>query len=200
MKTLHIIASPRWDRSKSRQLWEFLSSKLAWEVITLDLNNSEIPFVSNDVITYDYGYMKYEDLSSEDKKIADLQKKYIEQLKSVDNVVVSSPLWNFWMPAILKWYIDLVAKVWDTFKMTETGLVWLLTNVKNLYIVETKGSVYAWTAWQDIETLDKNIRQAFAFMWVTNAKTFVLEWATSKDEESLTADFEKVKEEIVKSI
>lgn len=199
MKTLHIIASPRKDRSKSRHLWEFLSSKLDWEVIELDLYDSEIPYVTNDLITYSYWYMKYEDLSKEDKKIADLQRKYIDQIKWVDNVIVSAPLWNFWMPAILKWYIDLIVKVWDTFKATESWLEGLLTN-KNLYIVEAKGSIYKWTDWESIETLEKNIRQAFAFIWVTNAKTFSIEWVTRKDDETLNADIKKLEEEIEKSI
>lgn len=200
MKTLHIISSPRWARSKSRELWEFLTSKLWWEVITLDLNEVEVPYLTNDVITFNYWYMKYEDLSDKNKKVADLQRKYIDVLKSVDNVVVSAPLWNFGMPAVLKWYVDLVTKVWDTFLMNENGYEWLVKNVKNLYIVETKGWVYAWTAWQDIETLEKNIKQTFGFLWITNAKTFSIEWANRKDEATLNGDIEKLKEEIVKSV
>jgi FMN-dependent NADH-azoreductase len=61
--------------------------------------------------------LKYEDLDAKNKKIADMQSDFITELKSVDNVVISAPLWNFGIPAILKSYIDLVVKVGETFSM-----------------------------------------------------------------------------------
>jgi len=190
MKTLHIIASPRWERSKSRHLGEFVSSKLEWEVITLDLYASEVPYITNNIIAYNYGFFDYENLSDAEKKIADVQKKYIEQLKSVDNLVISAPLWNFGMPAILKWYIDLVVKVGETFSSEQVGL---LTNIKNFYIVTAKGWVYAGTAWESVETLEANIKQAFAYMGVNNPKIFRIEWVNAKDEATLNSEIENIK-------
>lgn len=200
MKILHIIASPRWERSKSKLLWDFTSNQLNGEVITLDLYNSEVPFISNNVITYNYGYMKYEDLNAEDKKIADLQQSYIDTIKSVDVVVVSAPLWNFGMPGILKAYIDLIAKVGETFAMTESGLVGLLSNIKKWYIVTSKWGVYKDTAWSHIETLEPNIQQAFQFLGINNVSTFALEGTNSKDEATLNAEIDNIKNEINKSL
>lgn len=200
MKTLHIIASPRWAMSKSRMLWEFLTSKIGWEIIELDINSLNLPYISFPVIANNYGFQKYEDLSENDQKIVDLQTKLIAQIKSVDNVVVSVPLWNFGMPAVLKSYIDLISKVGETFSMGPNGYVGLINNVKNLYIVSSKGWTYAGTDWQDIEVLEKHTKQAFAFMGITNAKTFSIEWANMKDEATLASDIEKIKEEMVKNI
>jgi len=197
MKTLHIIASPRWERSKSRHLGEFVSSKLGWEVITLDLYASEVPYITNNIIAYNYGFFDYANLSDAEKKIADVQKKYIEQLKSVDNIVVSAPLWNFGMPAILKWYIDLVVKVGETFTSSEGNMTWLLTNIKNFYIVTAKGWVYAGTAWEHIETLEANIKQAFAFMGVHNPQILRIEWINAKDEATLDSEIENIKNTLV---
>lgn len=194
MKTLHIIDSPRGERSKSRHLGEFVSSKLEWEVITLDLYASEVPYITNNIIAYNYGFFDYANLSDAEKKIADVQKKYIEQLKSVDNIVVSAPLWNFGMPAILKWYIDLIVKVGETFSSEQVGL---LTNIKNFYIVTAKGWVYAGTAWESIETLEANIKQAFAYMGVNNPKIFRIEWVNAKDEATLNSEIENIKSEII---
>lgn len=69
MKTLHIIASPRGERSKSRHLGEFVSSKLEWEVITLDLYASEVPYITNNIIAYNYGFFDYANLSDAEKKL-----------------------------------------------------------------------------------------------------------------------------------
>lgn len=200
MKTLHIIASPRGERSKSKELGIFASEKLSWDIITLDLNQLEIPYLTNNVITYNYGFMKYEDLPETDKKIVEIQSKLIQQLKSVDNVVVSAPLWNFGMPAILKGYLDLVVKVGETFGANENGLFGMVTNVQKLIIITTKGSVYKGTAWESVETIEKNIQQAFAFMGVTQVQSFVLEGATQKDEATLNADIENLKNTIQQSL
>lgn len=192
MKTLHIIASPRGERSKSRNLGEFVANKLNSEIITLDLSTSEVPYITNNIIAYNYGFFDYTNLNDEEKKTADIQKKYIEQLKSVDNLVISSPLWNFWMPAILKWYIDLVVKVGETFSSEEGGL---LKNIKEFYIVTAKGWVYAGTAWESIETLEANIKQAFAYMGVENPKILRVEWVNAKDEATLHSELEHIKNE-----
>lgn len=196
MKTLHIIASPRWERSKSRNIWEFIIQKLDWDTMTLDLYNSEVPYITDGIIAYNYWFKNYNDLDVEDKKIADIQQKYIEQLKSIDNLVISAPLWNFGMPAILKSYIDLVAKINDTFVSENGAMKGLLTNIKNFYIVTAKGWIYAGTAWENIETLEANIKQAFAFLWVNNAKTITLEWVNAKDEGTLQAEIEEIKNQI----
>lgn len=196
MKTLHIIASPRGERSKSRHLGEFVANKFGGDIITLDLYASEVPYITNNIIAYNYGFFDYANLSEQEKKIADVQKKYIEQLKSVENVVVSAPLWNFGMPAILKGYIDLVVKVGETFSSENGSAKGLLTNVKNFNIVTAKWGIYAGMAWESIETLEANITQAFAYMGVTNPKIFRIEWVNAKDEATLNSEIESIKSQI----
>ena len=196
MKNLHIIASPRAERSKSRMLWEFLVSKLDGETKTIDLSKVELPFLSEDLVTFNYWYKSYEDLSENDKNTSKIQNEFIKDIKSAENIIVSAPLWNFGVPAALKAYIDLIVKVNDTFT-PEWGLV---KNVKNLYVVLAKGGNYKGTAWESIETLQNNITQPFAYMWVTNAKVFTLEWVNYKTPQDLEKEIETLKQEIIKSI
>ena len=196
MKNLHIIASPRAERSKSRMLWEFLVSKLDGETKTIDLSKVELPFLSEDLVTFNYWYKSYEDLSENDKNTSKIQNEFIRDIKSAENIIVSAPLWNFGVPAALKAYIDLIVKVNDTFT-PEWGLV---KNVKNLYVVLSKGWNYKGMAWENIETLQNNITQPFAYMWVTNAKVFTLEWVNYKTPQDLEKDIENLKQEITKSI
>ena len=196
MKNLHIIASPRAERSKSRMLWEFLVSKLDGETKTIDLSKVELPFLSEDLVTFNYWYKSYEDLSENDKNTSKIQNEFIRDIKSAENIIVSAPLWNFGVPAALKAYIDLIVKVNDTFT-PEWGLV---KNVKNLYVVLAKWWNYKGTAWESIETLQNNITQPFAYMWVTNAKVFTLEWVNYKTPQDLEKEIETLKQEITKSI
>ena len=92
MKNLHIIASPRAERSKSRMLWEFLVSKLDGETKTIDLSKVELPFLSEDLVTFNYWYKSYEDLSENDKKTSKIQNEFIKDIKSAENIVISDPL------------------------------------------------------------------------------------------------------------
>lgn len=200
MKTLHIVSSPRAERSKSKMIWEYLANTIWWEIITIDINSLELPFITWNVIANNYWFFDYKDLPENDKKIVDLQNKYIEQLKSVDNLIISAPLWNFWISAALKAYIDLITKVWITFSMWENWYEWLVKNIKNFYIVITKWWVYQNTAWQEVEVLEKHLKQAFWFMWIKHTKTFNLEWTNMKDELTLTTEIENIKTEIDKTV
>ena len=41
---------------------------------TLDLYASEVPYITNNIIAYNYGFFDYANLSDAEKKIADVQK------------------------------------------------------------------------------------------------------------------------------
>ena len=200
MKKLHIIASPRKERSKSKIIWDYVFSKLDWEKEVLDLNSLEVPFLTEKVIAYGYWFGKYEELSESDKKIVLIQNKFIEQLQNVDEIIVSVPLWNFWMPAILKAYIDLIIKVWVTFKMWENWFEWLLTNIKKLYLVWAKWWIYKSQPWESIDMLSATVKQAFNFVWVNNIKEFWLEWVNSLGEDEINKKIEQLKQEINSSL
>lgn len=200
MKTLHIIASPRGEMSKSKMLGQYLSQTIGGEIIELDVNSVEVPFLTFPVIANNYWFQKYEDLSESDKKMVDLQDTYIEQIKSVDTIIVSAPLWNFGIPAVLKAYIDLISKVGVTFSMGANGYEGLVKNIKNFYIVTTKGGVYENTAWQDIEVLERHLKQAFGFMGIAHTKTFNLEGANMKNPDDLQREIETIKDTMKASV
>lgn len=196
MKKLHIIASPRGERSKSKMLGEYVLSKMTWEKETLDLNAVEVPFLTNWVIAYDYGFALMEDLSVEDKKIATIQNKFVKQILEADEIVISAPLWNFSLPAILKAYFDLILKMGDTVKMEDWNFVGLTTNVKKAYLVLTKWGFYEWHPWQSIDMIESLIRQDLNFIGITNIEVITLEWANRLDEETLESKVEELKMQI----
>lgn len=135
MKTLYVIGSPRAERSKSIELGNHAAKKLGGEIVTVDVFSEPMPFLSEAVVAYSYGYGTYESLSPEDKRIADLQKKYIDQIKNADNIVIAAPMWNFGMPAALKAWFDLIIRVNDTFSMDEKGYHGHVNGIKKAVIV-----------------------------------------------------------------
>lgn len=139
MKTLHIVASPRGERSKSIELGKFAVEKLGGEAITRDVFSDNVPYLSESVIALNYGFAKYEDLGEKDCTIADIQTRYIEELRSVENLVISVPMWNFSMPAALKAWFDLIIKVNTTFSVGADGYKGLVHNIKKVVIVGARG-------------------------------------------------------------
>lgn len=193
MKNESMKASPRWEMSKSIELGNYLLEKIWWEVIIIDVNNEKIPYISSPVVTMNYGYWKYEDLSSEDTVIADLQTKYIEQIKSVDNIIVAVPMRNFWMPAALKSWFDLVIKINDTFKIESWNYIWLVDNIKKAIVVWARWGQYIWTPAESYDQLTPQVNWLLWFMGIRNIENFWLEWVNVLDSEWLEKEKNELK-------
>ncbi|EKE28764.1 MAG: hypothetical protein ACD_3C00018G0013 [uncultured bacterium (gcode 4)] len=196
MKTLYIIASPRWEMSKSIDLWNHLTSKIGWEITILDVNKEHMPYISASVVSMNYWYWKYEELSTEDKKIADLQSKYIGQVKEADNIVIATPMWNFWMPAALKSWFDMVIKINDTFAIENGNYIGLIDNAKKVTIVWARWGKYIWTPYEAYDQLTPQINWLFKFIWLTKTTNFWLEWVNAASDEELKMEIDKIKNNI----
>ncbi len=137
MKTLHIVGSPRAERSLSRKIGEFAANSVGGPIETLDVHAEKVPFHTASSIALNYGFGDYAALDADSKAAIDAQKRYVEQLRSADVLVISAPMWNFGMPGALKAWFDLVLKVNDTFSMDQNGYHGHIKNVKKAIIVTT---------------------------------------------------------------
>jgi FMN-dependent NADH-azoreductase len=64
----------------------------------------------------------------------------VQELQQAKNVVIASPIYNFGIPAVLKAWVDLIARAKLTFKYGEKGPVGLLHG-KKVYLVMASGGV-----------------------------------------------------------
>ena len=62
----------------------------------------------------------------------------VAELKAADIVVIGAPIYNFFIPAVLKAWIDMVARVGVTFRYGENGPEGLLQN-KQTYVMIAHG-------------------------------------------------------------
>ena len=76
--------------------------------------------------------------SEEQAELAAISDTLIAELQAADTIVISSPVYNFGVPASLKAWADLVARAGTTFKYTENGPVGLLEG-KKAYITAASG-------------------------------------------------------------
>jgi FMN-dependent NADH-azoreductase len=70
-----------------------------------------------------------------------LSDKIVSELKYNDVLVIGVPIYNFSMPASLKAWADLAARLGETFRYTETGPVGLLENKKAYVVIASGGTI-----------------------------------------------------------
>jgi FMN-dependent NADH-azoreductase len=140
---LKIDVSPRGDYSVSRKLGNQFAEQ--WKqthgggkVIERDLAQTHLPFVELPWIL-----AAYSDLAthSEDQKAAiKIGSDLIAELKEADEWLISTPMYNFAVPAKLKAYIDHVVRAGQTFNANPDGsYTGLVTGKKATVIIASAG-------------------------------------------------------------
>ena len=147
MKLLHIIASPRGEKSRTLKISnEFLntlkSNNPELVVDDLDLGKTKLPEVLRDAVEGKYVMFGGPELDNETQsywdKIIALSKQFIEY----DAYLISSPMWNFTVPYTLKHYIDVIMQAGVLFTYTENGVEGLVRD-KKMVCITSRGSDYS---------------------------------------------------------
>lgn len=175
MKQLLLInASPRGGQSVSRQLSGHLVERLraaegALEVRERDLNTSELPFLSQDLIgAY---YMPGDKRSDVQRALLRVSDNLVDELSAADVVVIAAPVWNFSVPAPVKAWLDLVARVGRTFSYTAEGPRGLLKS-RPVYVIKSSGGVFSEGPGKAIDFYEPYLKSVLAFMGLTDV-TFI---------------------------
>ena len=137
---LHITSSIRAEESISTalgtKLVEGLAAKTGASVTTRNLAANDVPFQSE--ARFQAGLTPAADRTPEQAELAAFADTLIAELQAADTIVISSPVYNFGVPASVKAWADLVARAGTTFEYTATGPQGLLTG-KKAYITAATG-------------------------------------------------------------
>lgn len=200
MKKLYINASPRWVASYSRTLGDFIDSKIEWNTDFVDLIETKVPYLTNDMIAYNFWFMNYDDLFEEDKENIQIQNRFIDQLLDADIFIISVPMWNFSMPAILKAYFDLIIKSWVTFRVWQNGFEWMVKNIQKAFVVWARWWKYIGTEMESMDSLTPEITRIINFIWVEDVYAYWLEGTAMLSQDDINTETERLKTEIDKAI
>ncbi|MEO9804256.1 MAG: NAD(P)H-dependent oxidoreductase [Reichenbachiella sp.] len=144
---LRIDSSSRVEGSHSRELGDYFEKR--WkaahpkgQVIHRDLVSSVLPHIHNDTI--EGFYTAPEALDERKQKATKLSDHLISELKSADELLITSPLYNLNVPSNLKAYFDQVTRIGRTFMVQDGEYKGLLLD-KVAYIVTAKGGSYQGT-------------------------------------------------------
>lgn len=147
MKLLHIIASPRGETSRTLSISkEFLSTLTEKHkdltIDKIDLFKVKLPAVSLSASSTKYALMGGGNVSESSKDNWDEIIGFSSSFLTYDYYLITSPMWNFTIPYVLKHYIDVIIQAGVLFNFTETGVAGLANN-KKMVCVTSRGSDYS---------------------------------------------------------
>lgn len=169
MKILRLDSSARYTKSISRNLADELCQKLQKhypnpQLVIRDLNK-KLPTISENTIV---DFSKINDLTDIQKKALSKHQIIINELKNCDILLISTPMYNYTIPATLKAWIDVIIRMKQTFDRTEKGFNGLLSG-KKAYITMALGATKFGS---EIDFASKYLTFILGFVGITDV-TFI---------------------------
>jgi FMN-dependent NADH-azoreductase len=141
-RLLVVNSSGRYQGSVTRAAAEQVEAELAaatpkLKVVRRDLGVG-LPFIDEQWIAANF--TDPTERQPAQKESLQLSDNLVKELQAADSIIIASPIYNFSIPAVLKAWIDLIARARLTFQYTESGPEGLLTG-KKAYLVMASGGV-----------------------------------------------------------
>jgi FMN-dependent NADH-azoreductase len=177
MKLLHIIATPRNHVSNTLTISKALLDEIQKQhsdlvIDTVDLFLQDLPAASGDIIEAKYELLSRAQIDDLKRQSWSEVESHIYQFLSADLYLITSPMWNFSIPYVLKFYIDTIVQPQYLFRFTETGVEGLAKN-KKMICVTTRGSDYSPSSPMHVfDFQEPYLRAIFGFVGITDI-TFI---------------------------
>ncbi len=169
-RLLHIIASPREEESRTLQvsgvfLDAFIQTHPEWIIDELDLAKEELPSMTAKQVGGKYLLLSGKDLYGRLKEAWVEILQHIDRFKTADLYLISTPMWNFSIPYMLKHYIDLIVQPKHLFRYAEKGKAVGLLQGKKMVVIATRGGQYTGEA-KSFDFQEPYLRAIFGFVGI----------------------------------
>ncbi len=173
IRILRLDASANPGQSGSRTLGDRLLASIEGQYAACDIRyrdlNQQAQFIDADWISANLSAADERDEA--DRQRLGTSDELIAELQWADHIVLTTPMYNFSVPATLKAWIDQVCRAGITFRYTSDGPVGLLAG-KRADIVITTGGV---PLDSPADFLSGYLRQIFAFIGIDEVNIFAAE-------------------------
>lgn len=162
---LRIDASARNDGSVSRQLADVYIDRLAeTRAVRVDARDVSVglPVINQNWIAATF--TPQADRSPEHQATLTQSDKLVEELERNELIVISTPIYNFGIPASLKLWVDQIARAGRTFRYTDTGPVGLLSGKRAVILVASGGTEVG----SEIDFATPYLRHVLGFLGITD--------------------------------
>ncbi len=184
MNILHVCANPKpTEESVSKQLAAAFFGKIIElrpdvDLVNVDLYDEKPPFYSYEL--YKRAWYPVFDESYEPSKAEDMAINYAakqaEAFNVADVLVLTMPMWNFTVPAIMKAWMDQILCPDLTFTTSPEEGVQPLHNIKSIVLLVASGGVYKEDDERD--ALSRQVRAAFGFIGIDDIE---IVWADGQN-------------------
>lgn len=183
LNILEVQASARGAGSISRDLTADLIAALEARHGELNITRRDLarglPFVDEAWVAANF--TPEEDRTSTHRQILSRSDDLVAELQAADVIVIGAPMYNFSVPAVLKAWIDMIARARLTFEYTENGPRGLLEG-KKAYVVVPSGGVPVGSP-ADFAT--PYLRHALKFVGITDVEFIGAQGADRGNDEAL---------------
>lgn len=167
MKSLNILrldASASVSTSNSKKLGDQLIDKIGSQFANIELRqrdlNRDLSFI--DETWVGANFTPVDQRSEGQRQRLAFSDELIDEMKHADHIVLTTPMYNFSLPASLKAWIDLICRAGVTFQYTADGPVGLLKD-KQVDIIITTGGV---ALNSPVDFLSDYLKQVFRFVGI----------------------------------
>ncbi|MBW1295430.1 FMN-dependent NADH-azoreductase [Aquimarina litoralis] len=185
MKLLRIDASSRIENSDSRKIADLFQKH--WEqkntensVIIRDIIHTPIPHIQQKTI--EGFYTPTDQLNDELQNAIELSNTLIAELKEVDILLISTPMYNFSIPSALKAWIDHIVRINSTFGVNEEGGFYGMIEGVKAYIITSAGAVYDSQEMKALDFLQPYLQTVLGLIGITDVTFLPLEGTTMNEE------------------
>ncbi len=183
LRILAIEASARQQGSISRELTADLIAALEQrhgdvQIRRRDLSTG-LPFVDEDWVAANY--TAAEQRSGAQREKLALSDELVDEVAAADVLVIGAPMYNFSVPAVLKAWVDMIARAQLTFHYTENGPVGLLED-KKTYVITPSGGVPVGSA---VDFATPYLRHVLGFVGITDIEVIGAQGADRGNEQAL---------------
>ncbi len=171
MKTLlHIIASPRGEVSNTLKISREVLNRFRelhpdGKVDTLDLFAEDLPPITLKATDGKYRLLSGKELDEETRPAWEPILRQVERFKAADIVLISTPMWNFGIPYVLKHYFDVIIQPRHLFRYTETGPEGLAKG-KRVIVANSRGGDYSEGPAKAMDMLEPTLRTMLGFIGI----------------------------------
>lgn len=182
MNILRIDSSAYQTKALSRKLGDEIIKRLYLNYPDIEVINREltqgISFVNEAWSKANFTVPEHRD----ETQLAILSESdvLVSELDTADVVVLTTPMYNFSIPAVLKAWVDMIARAGLTFKYTDKGPVGLLQD-KSVYLVITSGGV---PVGSEIDFASGYLKHIFGFVGITDVRLIAAERTNADAAES----------------
>jgi len=195
---LRIDSSARTHDSHSRDLANavqshWLAAHPGGQTAQRDLSLNPIESIKNEtIIGY---YTPEQELTESLRRATALSDTLIAELIQTDVLLLSTPMYNFTVPAVLKAWIDQIMRINKTFGFSKEGDLQGLLKNKTAYITVAIGTQLTGTPLEAMDYLRPYLKTVLSFIGFEQVEFFSIE-STAMDEKQMAVNKENTMREI----